>query len=117
MSVKKFIEIVFYTILSLVICLYFGIVFLLPQIINNKTTINKLQSLIYDKTGIETNIAGLKLNVSPQLIFILSVDGINVKYNNLPVADIKKINEAIGWKPEVTAIDGITEMLNWLESE
>lgn len=52
--------------------------------------------------------------------------GVKLEYETLPfrqsdqkvfVADIKKINEAIGWKPEVTAIDGITEMLNWLESE
>ena len=31
------------------------------------------------------------------------------------VADISKINKAIGWKPEVSAKQGISEMLDWLK--
>lgn len=49
--------------------------------------------------------------------------GIEMKYEQLPprqsdqkvfVADIKKINEKIGWHPVVSARQGISEMVNWV---
>lgn len=49
--------------------------------------------------------------------------GIKLEYVQLPprqsdqkvfVADIGKINEKIGWKPQVTALEGITAMVDWV---
>jgi len=50
--------------------------------------------------------------------------GIKMEYNELPprqsdqkvfVADITKINNILGWKPTVTAVDGITAMVDWIK--
>jgi len=50
--------------------------------------------------------------------------GIEMKYEQLPVrqsdqkvfvADITRINERIGWKPEVTAKEGVMAMLDWIK--
>lgn len=50
--------------------------------------------------------------------------GVELEYEILPprqsdqkvfVADITMINKAIGWKPEVSANEGIIEMTNWLK--
>lgn len=50
--------------------------------------------------------------------------GIRLRYTQLPprqsdqkvfVADIAKIRQAIGWEPQVTASQGISAMLNWVE--
>ena len=89
---KKFIKILFFTILLLVICLYFFVVFLVPQIINNRTVINKLQSFIYNKTGVETNISGVNLKISPSLVVVVNVDNIDAKNNNAVIADIKNLS-------------------------
>jgi len=88
---KRFVKISFYSVLLLVMCLYLGIVFILPQIINSKITINKLQSIILKRTKIETTITGLNLKISPKLTIILNIDSLNAKNNNAAVADIKNI--------------------------
>ena len=50
--------------------------------------------------------------------------GIDLEYTHLPprqsdqkvfVADIGKINSRIGWKPAVTAREGISSMIDWIE--
>lgn len=50
--------------------------------------------------------------------------GIKLRYTMLPprasdqkvfVADITKINSAIGWSPQVTALEGVTSMLDWVK--
>lgn len=50
--------------------------------------------------------------------------GIKMEYTQLPprqsdqkvfVADITKINERIGWKPEVTSLDGVSAMVEWVK--
>ena len=86
---KKFVKIAFGILLLFVIAFYLCVVYLLPSIINSKTAINKIQSLIFNKTKIETKITGLNLKVSPKLIFKLNVDSIDAKYNNTSVLDIK----------------------------
>jgi CDP-paratose 2-epimerase len=49
--------------------------------------------------------------------------GIKMEYTELPprqsdqkvfVADITKINSRIGWKPQVTAREGVTAMVDWV---
>ena len=92
MSIKNSIKILLFALLIIVFCLYLGIVFLLPQIINSKITTNKLQALILEKTGIETNITDLNFKISPNLIVILNIDSLNAKNNNVSVADIKKLS-------------------------
>ena len=94
---KNFIKITFWVLLLFVIALYLGVVFLLPSVINNKTTINNLQTLILNKTGIETNITGLNLKISPKLAVSLDINSIDAKNNNVTVADIK--NLALKYKP------------------
>ena len=89
---KKIFKIILGGLLLFVIAIYLCVVFVLPSIINNKTTINKLQSLIHNKTGIETNITGLNLKISPKLIVILKIDSIDAKNNDAYVADIKNLS-------------------------
>ena len=88
---KKIFTITFSVLLILLVGLYLGIICILPSIINNKATINKLQSIILKKTGAETNITGLKLKISPKLIVSLNIDSVDAKNNNASVADIKKL--------------------------
>lgn len=54
-----------------------------------------------------------------------SILGIKLEYTQLPprqsdqkvfVADISKISGRIGWKPQVTALEGVTDMVNWVRS-
>ncbi len=89
---KKILKITCYSIFLSVVIIYLGVVFLLPKIVNNKTTINKIQSLIFDKTGIETNIIGLNLQISPKLNIALDVDSIDTKYKNAPIFDVKDLS-------------------------
>lgn len=89
---KKFFKIAFGTILLLIFVFYFSVIYLLPSIISSKTTINKLQSSIYNKTGIETSVAGLNLRISPKLTVILRIDSISAKNNNISIADIKNLS-------------------------
>ena len=88
---KNIFKIIFSALFLLVIGLYLGVVFLLPQIINNKATVNKLQSIIFEKTGTQTNIEGLNLKISPKLIIVLNIAGISATNNNVSVADIKNV--------------------------
>jgi len=88
---KNFLKISCGILLLLIISLYLGIICVLPQIINSKATINKLQSLILEKTGIETNISGLKLKITPKLLVTLNVNSIYAKNNNVSVVDIKSL--------------------------
>ena len=89
---KKFIKITFSVLLALITAFYLCIVFVLPPVINNKTTINKLQSLIFNKTKIETKITGFNLKVSPNLTFKLNVDGIDAEQEKVSVVNIKNLS-------------------------
>ncbi len=92
---KKIFKIVFFTIIIFAVGLYLGIVFLLPQIINNKATTDKLQSLILDKTGMKSNITGLNLKISPLLDVKLTVKSIDIKDNNIVGLDIQNLNTSV----------------------
>lgn len=75
------------------------------------------------------NIGGtMNQSLSLLELFDLLNEMLNIKleYSVLPprqsdqkvfVADIGKINKAIGWEPKVTAKEGIGEMITWLEKE
>ncbi|MBR6126807.1 hypothetical protein IKQ21_03895 [bacterium] len=93
---KKISKIVFGVLLALLIVLYLGIVCVLPAIVNNKATINKLESLILEKTGIETTITGLNIKISPKLVVYFNIDSLDAKNNNTSAADIK--NFALNYK-------------------
>ena len=50
---------------------------------------------------------------------------IKLEYTELPprqsdqkvfVADITKINSKIGWEPKVTALEGVTKMVEWVKT-
>ncbi len=96
MNIKKITGITLCAILLPLVCLYLGIVLLLPHILNSNITANKLQSVIQDKTGAETNIAGLNVKISPKLLVILNVESFEAKSNNIQVADIK--NASVNYK-------------------
>ena len=89
---KKFVKIIFGGLLLFLVAIYLGIVFVLPPVINSKTAINKLQALIHNKTGTETNITGFNLKISPKLIVILNLESVEAKNNNVSVADIKNLS-------------------------
>lgn len=69
---------------------------------------------------------GMKQSLSLLELFDLleKLLDVELEYQKLPprisdqkvfVADIRKIGNAIGWKPQVTAVDGIGRMLAWTE--
>ena len=89
---KKFFKITSGLLLLFIISSYLGIVYILPSIVNNKSTINKLQSLIHNRTGIETNISGLNLKIYPRLIVLLNIERMDAKNNNISVADIQELS-------------------------
>ena len=89
---KKIFKVALCVILTFAICSYLAVIFLLPQIINNKAVINKLELLINKKTGIETNIQGLNLKISPKFTLILNIESADVKNNNILVIDIKNLS-------------------------
>lgn len=74
------------------------------------------------------NVGGtMEQSLSLLELFALLNDllGIHMEYTQLPprqsdqkvfVADITKINERIGWKPEVTARDGVEAMVEWVRT-
>ena len=78
-------------------------------------------------SGQAFNIGGtMKHSLSLLELFAMLEDrlSIHMEYTHLPprfsdqrvfVADIKKIHDAIGWTPEVTADEGISQMLNWCD--
>ena len=88
---KKIFTIIFSVLLLFVIGLYLCVVCVLPGIINSKAAINKLQSFIHNKTGVETTITGLNLKISPKFVIVLNIDSVDAKNNNVSVADIKKL--------------------------
>ena len=89
---KKILKITFGILLLFVICVYLGIVFLLPQIINSKVTINRLESLIKNKTDMEATIEGLDLKISPKFVVVLNLESLNAKNNKVSAVDIKKLS-------------------------
>lgn len=115
---KKYVKITFGVLLLLVIALYLGTVCLLPALINSKIAINKLQSLILEKTGIETNITGLNLKISPKLIVALKIDSLDAKNNDSSVADIKNFAlnyELLQKNPTLVMADNIFIDGNYLK--
>ena len=115
---KKVLKIIVFTAVSTVFFLYFGTVFLLPLLFNSKITINKLQSLIRNKTGIETNIEGLNLKISPKLNVALKVDSIDAKNENKTVTDIKNISlncKLLQKRPTLISADNIFIDGNYLK--
>ena len=89
---KKIFTITLSALLSLIVGLYLGIVCVLPSIINSKLAVNKLQSLILEKTGAKTTIMGLNLKISPKLNVVLNVENIESKDKKATVIDVKKVS-------------------------
>lgn len=62
----------------------------------------ELFALLEDMLEMKLNFIKLPARISDQRVF---------------VADIGKINEYAGWKPQMTSRDGIHDMLNWLGNQ
>ena len=89
---KKIFKITFVVLLLFLFGIYLCVICVLPSIINSKAAINKLQSSIHNKTGIETNITGLNLKISPKLDVALKIDSINATNNNISIVNIKNLS-------------------------
>ena len=89
---KKILKISLFGLFALAVVLYCSLIFLLPQVINSKTSINKLQSFIYSKCGVKTDIVGINLKVSPKLSFDFDVQSLVAKHNDVSFVDIKNLS-------------------------
>ena len=89
---KKVLSVTLISISLFLILLYLGIVILLPCVVNSPAVTNKIESLIFDKTGAETKIAGLNLKISPKLVAVLNIDSINATNKDVSVVDIKNVS-------------------------
>lgn len=115
---KKILTITFCIIFLSVVVLYFGIVFLLPQIVNSNSIQKELSHFVNKKSGVETSIDSLKLKVSPILVFTLKIDNFDSKYKNVSVLNLKNVsinykllqNQLSSVNAENIYIDG-----NWLK--
>ena len=76
---KKFFKITSCILFASIVVLYSGIVLVLPKVINSETVINKLEEQVFNKTGIESNITGLTLKVSPTLVLNLNINSIETE--------------------------------------
>lgn len=100
------------------------------DILNNKDMINLYYLAVNNKArvaGKAYNIGGgMKESLSLLELFDMlnGMLGINMKYTKLPwrlsdqkvfVADISRIKNDIGWKPKVSAKEGIKEMIEWVK--
>ena len=82
---------------------------------------------IDDICGQAFNIGGgIQQSLSLLELFDLLEGLLNVKmiYTQLPprqsdqkvfVANIEKISQSIGWRPQVTAIEGVKKMIDWVK--
>ena len=68
----------------------------------NSLSLLELFSLLEDITGVKLNYTKIPIRESDQKVF---------------VANIKKANDILGWKPEVIPSEGITQMVQWITSE
>ena len=115
---KKFLKVTFYILLLSVIILYLGVVFLLPNIINSDTIQKELSTIVNKKSGVETTITALKLNISPKLFVTLKIDNLDSKYKKVSVLNLKNVslnykllqNQLSSVSAENIYIDG-----NWLK--
>ncbi len=89
---KKIFEVIFFIILTFAISIYLGIVFLIPQVTNNKAAITKFEKLLANKTGIITDIDGLNLKISPKFILFLNIDSASAKNRDIVSFDVKNIS-------------------------
>lgn len=102
------------------------------DILHAKDMINLYYSGLENITGIcgEAYNIGGTMDQSLSLLELFNMLNelldIKMEYTQLPprqsdqkvfVADIGKINSRIGWKPEVTAREGITSMINWVRNK
>ena len=89
---EKIFKITLGVLLLFIVTLYLGIVFVLPSAINSKFTVNKIQTFIHKKAGIDATILGLNLKISPKLNVALDVESVDAKNNDASVIDIKKLS-------------------------
>lgn len=83
---------------------------------------------IDDICGQAYNIGGTmaqSLSLLELFTMLEGILGIKMEYTQLPprqsdqkvfVADISKIKDKIGWEPKVTALEGVTEMVEWVKT-
>ena len=83
---------------------------------------------IDDICGQAYNIGGTmaqSLSLLELFAMLEKILGIQMEYTQLPprqsdqkvfVADITKIKNKIGWEPKVTALEGVTMMVEWVKT-
>ena len=83
---------------------------------------------IDDIYGQAYNIGGTmaqSLSLLELFAMLEEILGIKMEYTKLPprqsdqkvfVADISKIKNKIGWEPKVTALEGVTKMVDWVKT-
>lgn len=89
---KKIFKITFGILLLFIVSLYLGIVFLLPQLINNKSIQKDLSHFVNKKSGVETTITALNLKISPKLIVTLKIDNFDSRYKKVSVLNLKNVS-------------------------
>ena len=78
----------------------YGQVFAIGGGMDNSLSLLELFNLLEDKLNIKMEYTQLPWRESDQKVF---------------VADIEKAQQIIGWKPQVTANEGICKMIEWLQ--
>ena len=86
------------TICILSIGAYLGVLYGIPKIVNSKTFSTNLESFISKKTGLNTEIKGLKISISPKFITFVNCNKFSILDNKKSALEINKIQTSIDLK-------------------
>ncbi len=76
-------------IFGLFLCIYLGILFILPNLLNSNTFIKKMQGLISKNTGYNVVAENFNIKITPALSLNLRADKISAKKNGVNILDIE----------------------------
>ena len=86
------------TICILSIGAYLGVLYGTPKIVNSKTFSTNLESFISKKTGLNTEIKGLNISISPKFITFVNCNKFSILDNKKSALEINKIQTSIDLK-------------------
>lgn len=86
------------TICILSIGAYLGVLYGIPKIVNSKTFSTNLESFMSKKTGLNTEIKGLNISISPKFITFVNCNKFSILDNKKSALEINKIQTSIDLK-------------------
>lgn len=77
---------------------YLGILYGIPALVNSKNFSTKLEKFIVQKTGLNTEIKGLNISISPLFVTSINCNNFSIKDNKKTATKINKLKTSIDLK-------------------